>query len=70
MLSTWYLVMFLVFLAVVGLIAGAVLLIKGLRSRPQIAGEALHRDREHLARLEAIDQRLERLEKTLHDLPS
>lgn len=70
MLSTWYLVMFLVFLAVAGLIAGAVLLIKGLRGQPQVVGDALRRDREHLERLEAIDQRLERLEKTLHDLPS
>ena len=37
MFATWYLVMFLVFLAILGLVAGAVLLAMGLRGRPQIA---------------------------------
>ncbi|MGL3808094.1 hypothetical protein ACSYDW_18610 [Paeniglutamicibacter sp. R2-26] len=70
MLAGWYFIMFLVLLALAGLAVGAVLLAKGLRGQPRASGTSLERERAHLERLEAIDQRLERLEKTLHDLPS
>lgn len=64
------LVPFLLVLSLVGICVAAFLLRKGSRSEIVVIDEALVRDREHLERLEALDQRLERLEKMLHDLPS
>ena len=70
MVAGWFFIMFLVLLALAGLAVGVVFLVKGLRGQPRASGNGLERDRTHLERLEAIDQRLERLEKTLNDLPS
>ncbi|PQZ85960.1 hypothetical protein CQ018_19465 [Arthrobacter sp. MYb227] len=64
------LVPFLLLLSFAGICVAVLLLRKGKRNAPAILDEALVRDREQLERLEEIDQRLERLEKTLHDLPS
>lgn len=60
----------LLLLSLAGICIAAVLLSKGRKPSPVVLDETLARDREHLERLEAIDQRLELLEKTLHDLPS
>ena len=69
-MDTAALVPFLLALSVVGVCVAVLLLRKGRTADPVVLDETLARDREHLERLEAIDQRLERLEKTLHDLPS
>lgn len=64
------LVPLLLVLSLVGIFGAVFLLRKGSRSEIAMIDESLVRDREHLERLEALDQRLERLEKMLHDLPS
>lgn len=66
--SSW--VPFLFVLSLAGMCVSVFLLRKGRRRETTVVEDALARDREQLERLEAIDQRLERLEKTLHDMPS
>lgn len=70
MAGDWNLVPVLLLLAALAVVAAAFLLAKGRRGNQLPADDSLTRDREQLERLENIDQRLERLEKTLHDLPS
>lgn len=63
-----FLVLFL--LVAIGLIAGAVVLIRKVGSGKVATAQSGNRDRALLARLEELDDRLEQLERTLHDLPS
>lgn len=69
-MDTTVLIPILLLLSLAGICIAAVLLRKGRKPAPVVPDETLARDREHLESLEAIDQRLELLEKTLHDLPS
>lgn len=64
------LVSLLLMLAVAAMIVAVILFGKARRAKPKPVDDSLTQDREHLERLEAIDQRLERLEKTLQDIPS
>ncbi|GAA4367307.1 hypothetical protein [Paeniglutamicibacter cryotolerans] len=57
----------LVMLAAV--VFGVVLLVRRHKAGKSILAETRHRDRAVLARLEELDNRLERLERTLHELP-
>lgn len=63
-----FLMLFL--LVAIGLIAGAVVLTRKLGAGKAATTQARERERVLLARLEDLDDRLERLERTLHDLPS
>lgn len=70
MVGAWYIVPFLLLFAVIAVVIAIFLLAKGIRGKSVLIDDSLSRDREQLERLEAIDRRLERLEKTLHELPS
>lgn len=63
-----FLVVFL--LVACGLIAGTVFLIRRVSTGKMASIDTGNRDRALLARLEELDDRLERLEKTLNDLPA
>lgn len=60
----------LLILVVAAMIVAIILFRKARRTKLKPVDDSLTQDREHLQRLEAIDQRLESLEKTLQDIPS